>query len=361
MDWSSIDGLMDRLPDNQWLQAGILLAASVVLALVVDWVVTHVVGRWARKTTTDLDDRLVSALHRPIILGTILVGLWLALLRIDFSPGLLEMLQRSVKTVALMVWSLFAWRTSRIVLDAFSLLEERMHWVEPRTVPLFDNTMRIILVGGIVYFMFLIWGINVGAWMAGAGIIGIAVGFAAKDTLANLFAGIFILVDAPYQLGDFIVLDGGDRGRVTKIGLRSTRILTRDDIEIIVPNAVIANSKITNESGGPWEKERIRISVSIAYGSDLDHVKEILLDVARHVPEVSGEPDPRVRFRKFGDSGLELQLMCWVDEPVLRGRVIDALNTAVYKRFQAEGIKIPFPTRELYLRREADEAPEGAG
>jgi small-conductance mechanosensitive channel len=190
--------------------------------------------------------------------------------------------------------------------------------------------------------------------MAGAGIIGIAVGFAAKDSLANLFAGIFILVEAPYELGDFVVLDGGDRGRVTKIGLRSTRILTRDDIEITVPNAVIANNKITNESGGPWEKERVRISVGVAYGSDIDRVKEVLLDVARHLPEVSSEPDPRVRFRNFGDSALELQLMCWIDEPVLRGRTTDALNTAVYKRFQAEGIQIPFPVREVYLQRRRD-------
>ena len=76
-------------------------------------------------------------------------------------------------------------------------------------------------------------------------------GFAAKDTLANLFAGVFILADAPYKIGDFIVLDGGERGRVTKIGIRTTRILTRDDVEITIPNATIANSKIINESGGP--------------------------------------------------------------------------------------------------------------
>jgi MscS family membrane protein len=350
MDWSWIDQLTDRLPDNQWLRAVAVLAAFTLVAKIVDWVVTHIVARWARKTATDLDDRLVAMLHRPIFYTTLLLGVWLVLLRVDLNEDLLEFLQRCTKTFGMMVWSLFAWRASRIVLDIYSILEERMQWVEPRTVPLFDNTMRILMAGGMTYFIFVIWGVNLGAWLAGAGIIGITVGFAAKDTLANLFAGIFILVDAPYQLGDFVVLDQGERGQVTKIGLRSTRILTRDDIEITIPNAVIGNASIMNQSGGPWEKQRIRIDVGVAYGSDIDHVKAVLLDVASHVPEVSHEPDPRVRFRRFGDSALEIQLMCWVDEPVLSGFVTDALNTAVYKRFQAEGIEIPFPMRQVLLR-----------
>ena len=89
-----------------------------------------------------------------------------------------------------------------------------------------------------------------------------AVGFAAKDTLANLFGGIFILADAPYKVGDFVVLGSGERGEVTQVGLRSTRILTRDDVEVTVPNAMIANDTIVNESGGPWVKHRVRVRVS---------------------------------------------------------------------------------------------------
>jgi small-conductance mechanosensitive channel len=351
MDWSWIDQLTDRMPENQWLRGLAVLVAFTLIAKIVDWVVTHIIGRWARKTKTDLDDRLVDMLHRPIFYSVLLLGVWLVLLRVDLHSELLVFLQRCTKTIAMLIWSLFAWRASRIVLDVYSMIEERMQWVEPRTVPLFDNTMRILLAAGMAYSIFVIWGVNLGAWLAGAGIVGIAVGFAAKDTLANLFAGIFILVDAPYELGDFVVLDQGDRGRVTKIGLRSTRILTRDDIEITIPNAVIGNASITNQSGGPWEKQRIRIDVGVAYGSDIDQVKAVLMDVAVHLPEVSKEPDPRVRFRRFGDSALEIQLMCWVDEPVLSGRVTDALNTAIYKRFQAEGIEIPFPMRQVLLQR----------
>jgi small-conductance mechanosensitive channel len=222
--------------------------------------------------------------------------------------------------------------------------------VQPRTLPLFDILIKIAVVGGALYFALLAWNINVTGWLASAGIVGIAVGFAAKDTLANLFAGIFILADAPYKLGDFIVLDNGERGRVTDIGIRSTRILTRDDIEVTVPNAVIANAKIINETGGPHEKERIRVNVFASYECDVDHVRQVLLDCAQEVEHVCREPAPRVRFREFGDSGLRFELLSWIDEPVLRGRVLDQLNTTVFKRFREAGIEIPYAKHDVYVK-----------
>jgi len=186
--------------------------------------------------------------------------------------------------------------------------------------------------------------------LASAGIVGIAVGFAAKDSLANLFAGFFIVTDAPYKVGDYIVFDTGERGRVTQIGLRSTRLLTRDDVEITIPNSIIANSKIVNESGGPWERSRVRVQVGVAYGRDIDVVREVLMKVARSSQHLCTDPEPRVRLRAFGDSGLNFELLGWIDLPERRGQVLDALNSAVYQQFAAHGIEIPFPKRDLYIK-----------
>jgi small-conductance mechanosensitive channel len=180
-------------------------------------------------------------------------------------------------------------------------------------------------------------------------VIGIAVGFAAKDTLANLFGGLFIVADAPYKIGDYINLDGGERGLVTHVGIRSTRLLTRDDIEVTVPNALMANAKIINESGGPWAKERIRVPIGVAYGSDVDQVCEVLTAVAAGHDDVCEHPEPRVRFRSFGDSSLDFELLCWIEEPVLRGKVLHELNMALYKSFQSHRIEIPFPQRDVHL------------
>ena len=201
-----------------------------------------------------------------------------------------------------------------------------------------------------VYFIFRAWHIDMTAWLASAGIVGIAIGFAAKDTLANLFSGVFILADAPYKLGDYVVLDSGERGKVTAIGLRSTRLLTRDDVEITIPNAIMGNTRIINESGGPHEKFRIRVKVSVAYGTDIDQVKALLLDIAVQEPQVCADPHARVRFRSLGGSSLDLELLCWVNTPEERGRVLDALNTAIYKRFRQEGIEIPYSKHDLYIK-----------
>jgi small-conductance mechanosensitive channel len=276
-------------------------------------------------------------------------GLYLALLQLDLGSGALRFFRASLFTVVVLVWSVFVFRASSIMLELLSRLERRFTAIQPNTVTLFDQVLKIVIAGAAVYFLFLIWGVDVGAWLAGAGIVGIAVGFAAKDTLANVFSGLFILADAPYHLDDFVVLDSGERGLVTHIGLRSTRLLTRDDIEITIPNAVMANAKILNESGGRWQKERLRVKVGVAYGSDLDQVERVLLEVAHQHPEIDAEPAPRVRFRSFGNSSLDLELLGWIHEPVLRGRVLHELNCAVYKAFAREGIEIPYPKHDVYL------------
>jgi small-conductance mechanosensitive channel len=215
---------------------------------------------------------------------------------------------------------------------------------------LIHNVMKVMLVALAIYFIFLAWKIDVTAWLASAGIVGLALSFAAKDTLSNLFAGVSIIMDAPYKTGDYIILDSGERGVVTEIGLRSTRILTRDDIEITVPNGVIGNSTITNEAGGPSSQHRIRVAVGTAYGSDVDHVLQMLEKVAAHNPDILSEPASRARFRRFGESSLEFELMGWIGNPADRGRVQHELNCGIYKAFIEERIEIPFPQRDLHVR-----------
>ena len=112
----------------------------------------------------------------------------------------------------------------------------------------------------------------------------------------------------------------------------------------------MGNTKIINESGGPAEKYRIRIAVGVAYGSDIDKVREVLENIALGEDAVCEDPEPRVRFRAFGASSLDFELLCWIDQPVLRGRLTDALNSQVYKRFIEEKIEIPYSKHDLYIK-----------
>lgn len=351
MDSLTLDTIRDAMPfwlKNRYVLAILITMAAIAVSVIVDFFITRVLRVAARRTHTVLDDRLIDLLHGPVRITVVLFGLWLAAGGLGLPPRMETFTAAFVKTLGMFVWMGFAFRMVSVVIQTLSRSGSTL--VQTRTGPLFDNLAKVIIIGVAVYFVFVFWGINVSAWLASAGIVGIAVGFAAKDTLANLFSGIFILADAPYQVGDYINLDTGERGEVRHIGLRSTRLLTRDDVEITIPNAVIANAKIINESGGPDLKERIRVKFSVAYGSDVDRVREVITEIGNKHPQTVNDPEPRVRFREFGESSLDFELLCWIEEPSLRGLVTDALLTAIYKGLNAENIEIPYPKRDVYIR-----------
>lgn len=333
-----------------WLLTLILVAVAWLIGKLLKLVISRTLVRLVEKTSSDADDHLVEYLTKPLVLTVIVIALLMSVSLYHLPPGLRDATIAILGTIVLFSWLRASLRTARVLLQLLASNSHRFEIIQDRTIPMFDMTIKVLLVGLAAYFILLIWGINPTAWLASAGVIGIAVGFAAKDSLANLFSGIFIVADAPYKVGDYIVLDSGERGQVTNLGIRSTRLLTRDDIEVTVPNAVIANAKIINESGGPWVKHRIRVAVGVAYGSDVDQVCEVLEGIANEHPEIAKNPAARVRMRAFGDSSLDFELMGWIDHPELRGRVRHELMKNIYKTFNREGIEIPFPQQDIYVR-----------
>ncbi len=348
MEW--ITNSVHRWAGNFEYSPLIILGVAAFAALFARLVFFRFVEFLTRKTETDLDDKLILALRPPVVWSFILAGIGLALGDFELNATSHFVATSVLQTLAVLIWAKGLMGASAGFLEALSRKAAKAAWIQPRTVPIFEIVTKVVIVGGAVYLIFISWHINLTSWIASAGIVGIAVGFAAKDSLANLFAGVFILADAPYQIGDFIVLDGGTRGVVTEIGIRSTRLLTRDDVEVTLPNALIANGQIVNQTQGPYDNMRVRVQVAAAYGSDVDQVTEVLLSCAAGIAHVSSNPEPKVRFRTFGDSGLNFELLAWIDEPVYRGRVIHALNTTVYKRFNEEGIEIPYAKQDLYIK-----------
>lgn len=312
-------------------------------------VVRKVLEQGAKRTKTDLDDRLLKLLSAPILQTTVTLSLIVAVLAFNQQTGFDQILIRALVTLLLFFWARAWLKATHLALEAMSRNVTRFELFQPRTVPLFEMGIKIVLVLVFAYLFMSVWGINATAWLASAGIIGIAVGFAARDTLANLISGVSIVADAPYKIGDYIVLDTGERGVVTSLGIRSTRLLTRDDVEVSIPNAVIGNAKITNESGGPWVKQRIRIAVGVAYGSNTEEVVQVLEEIANDNPDVVQRPEPRVRMRAFGDSSLDFELLCWINHPEERGKVSHELYMEVDKRFREREIVIPFPQRDIHV------------
>ncbi|HVS64608.1 MAG TPA: mechanosensitive ion channel family protein [Thermoanaerobaculia bacterium] len=360
-----IERLLPTYGEHPLLQVAVLVLLSVLIAGLASWFLKRVVAGIFRRTATDLDDHLLAALAPPIYISMLAVGLRVASERLELSARASERVGDSLATLVVLVWMVAAFQACGLVLRALAARHRRSSAINVNTISLFDNLIKVALFGIAAYTVLVIWGGDPRGLLTAGGIVGIAVGFAAKDTLANLFAGVFIFADSPYKIGDFITLDSGERGMVTQIGIRSTRLLTRDDVEITIPNAVMGNARITNESGGPHVKYRVRVQVGVAYGSDVDRVREVLTEIAAAETMVCAEPEPRVRFRAFGASSLDFELLGWIDEPVLRGRTLDSLYTAIYKRFGKEGIEIPYAKRDVYIKelptRDTAAAPALAG
>jgi small-conductance mechanosensitive channel len=182
-----------------------------------------------------------------------------------------------------------------------------------------------------------------------AGAVGIGLGFGLQNVVSNFVSGLIIMFERPIKIGDRIVVDQVE-GDVVEIGARSTKVLTNDNIMIIVPNSKFITENVVN-----WKYNdasvRFRIPVGVAYGTDVRKVERILLEVAKAEKDVLDDPPPMVRFLEFGDSSLNLELRAWTTTAVNRkGRLVSALNFAIYDQFRENGIEIPFPQRDLHIR-----------
>ncbi len=189
-------------------------------------------------------------------------------------------------------------------------------------------------------------GINVGAALAGLGVVGIAVGFAAQETIANMIAGFLIFWDRPFRVGDWITTQ--DRyGEVRDITLRTTRLRTHDNTYVVIPNKQVIGELLINHS--MFGETRINVPIGIAYKESIDAAREAILDAMRGVDGVLSEPEPSVVVAELGDSSVNLMVRIWVAEAIneipVRLRVVEASKKAL----DAAGIEIPFPHLQLFV------------
>ena len=333
------------------VQAVLYIIGSILAAKLADWIIGRILLRLVNRTTSTIDNKIVQIIHRPIYYSILFMGLGISVNLFPLPEIITFTFIGLFKTSAIIFWSVALFQSFMYFINWYSRPENESSIITKHTLPIFDNVGKIIIFMLAVYAMLVSWGVDVTGLLASATVLSLTLAFAARDTVANLFSGFFIMADTPFKTGDYINLDGGERGWVKTIGLRSTRIMTRDDIEITLPNSLIANSKIINESGGGAEKERIRISISIAYGTDIDKVRSILMEISTDNENICKIPDPRVRFRSFGDSGLIFELLFWIEKPEDRGRIIDEINSIIYKKFNNENIQIPFPQRTIHIKK----------
>ena len=331
-------------------RAGLVLLGALIVWAVFKRLMKRVRKRFQKYEFVRVHDQIFDLIQRAIGYALIfLCGVYLVnLLRIPilekvFYAALIILLAVPVKDFALLSLSYFE----------ANFIKKSQTKIDDIAFDLLNKFSGIIIFAIAILLALDVLGINVVPLVAGAGIAGIAVGFAAKDTLSNLIAGILLIIDRPFEIGDRIELWSAPQGSATwgdviDIGLRATKIRTTDNIVIIIPNNEIMMRDIVNYTAISTDI-RVRIPIGVSYDTDIKKAKSVILEVAKTAEWVLKAPSPMVVVRQFGESSVDLQLRVWIKDARKRMDTISYMTDKVKEAFDREGIEIPYPKRDITI------------
>jgi small-conductance mechanosensitive channel len=327
---------------------------SALLLLAVRAMALKVLHRWAEKTETALDDIIIKSFRAPSIYWCFAVGLYIGAGMSDIPHKYVFYLSKTIHIVIVFSVTLATANLSGRIFK---------NYIRKSNLPIPTTGLAYgILKGAIITIGFLIilsiLGISITPLLTALGVGGVAVALALQDTLANLFAGIHILMEKSVRVGDFVKLETGQEGYVEDITWRTTRVRMLPNNIVVVPNSKLSQSVLTNYYL-PEKKMSLLIPVGVNYSSDPDKVEKLLIEEAKNavgeIPGLLGDPEPFVRFIPgFGESSLDFTLICQVREFVDQYLAQHELRKRIFRRFREEGVDIPFPHRTVYLREEKE-------
>jgi MscS family membrane protein len=326
------------------LTAAIILAIFVIISQLAKHFVTDVMPHMVAKTESTLDDEILTAIKGPIQVLIIVIGAYLASKTLNEMPSVISGLLDRLTTIALILVG--AYFISNLI---SAIIRWYVHDIAPKTDSDLDDHLMPFLqkfMVAAVYVVALVMIIGlftpITPLIAGLGVFGIAIALAAKEMLSNLFGAVAILTDRPYKLGDRLLINGIGMGDVTEIGMRSTRIVTADNRIVVIPNEMMANSRIVNVSQ-PDAKVRVTLKVGVGYGSDIDRACAIMEKSAVETQAVSIDPRPRAYVSQLSDFSVEITLLVWIDSYMEDLRTPDLIYRNILSHFKEEGIDIPYP------------------
>jgi small-conductance mechanosensitive channel len=330
----------------------IAVAGFVLIWIILRWLLYFVERRSKRSEFIQSNQKVFQIIRKVVFLALLLVvGTYL--LRITEIP-ILEKIFHALLIIAL------AFPVKVFLAIAIHFLQKQVahkteNEVDDIIFELLSRFAGFIIIATAIIIALDSLGVNVMPFIAGAGVAGVAIGFAAKDTLSNLIAGILLIIDRPFEVGDRIEVWSAPSGTSTwgdviDIGLRATKIKTTDNIVIIIPNNEIMLRDIINYTTIS-ESIRVRINIGIAFDADIQKAKDIILQVAESAEWVAKKPPPKVVVRKFAESSVDLQLRVWIKDARKRMTTISYITDAVKTQFDKHGVEIPYPRRVVYVKK----------
>ncbi len=334
-----------------------LLFATIVFA--VFWLssqaLCYIINRWGAKvtsfTSTELDDRILKRITPSISLFLTFLGIYLAFRTLPLNEKLFRLLSGSLFITNVIIVCILLYRILHEALDWYSERQQEFEGTAvPRQMsPIIEKIAMLFIIGGALMVVLKHFNYDILSLVTALGIGSLAIGMAAKDSLAHVISGFTLMLDRPFRIGDRIQLASGQVGDVQDIGLRSTKIKTLDNQLLIIPNSDLCNTLLTNQAF-PDQRIKGRINVGVSYGSDAAQVKALLVAIALEVEDVLKDPAPEAFFASFGDSALNMSVFFWVEEYGRLFATTDKINTLILERFRENGIEIPFPVRTIQMQ-----------
>lgn len=340
---------MDINLKQMFISLSVAIFTTAVL-FVVRCIAFRLLHRLAEKTETKIDAIIIESLKTPSIYWCIAIGLYISVAISELPERYAFYLTKAINVLVIISITI---ATADFVGKAFRAYVRKLALAIPTTGLAYGILKGTILVIGFLIILTIL-GISITPLITALGVVGLAVALALQDTLANLFAGIHILIEKSIRVGDFIRLETGQEGYVEDITWRTTRIRMLPNNMVIIPNSKIAQSLLINYYL-PEKRMSLLIPIGVSYSSDPEKVERILIEEAKkavgEIPGLLGEPEPFVRFIPgFGESSLDFTLICQVKEFVDQYLVQHELRKRIFNRFKEEEIEIPFPHRTVYLR-----------
>ncbi|MBI2971655.1 MAG: mechanosensitive ion channel family protein [Candidatus Aenigmarchaeota archaeon] len=341
--------------DVYWALA--VVAATLIAARIIYPVFKRVVHHLTKKTETTLDDKIVAALEKPIYFAVIIAGSYFALIGIDFLAPYLDMIRNAYFLIGALFVAFTATKIISVMLRWYQ--EEIAHKthakIDDKLLPLLNKIIKVLVYAIVLILVLDHFGVEITPLVASLGIGGLAIALALQPTLSNFFAGTYIMSEGAIKVGDFIELENGAKGYVEEIGSRSTKIRTLPNNTLIIPNAKLADTMITNYYS-PDQEMAVLVQVGVSYDSDLQKVEKVTIDVGRGVmKEIAGgvpEFEPFIRFNEFGSSNINftviLRVKTFVDQYLIKHEFIKHLK----ERYDKEGIEISYPATNVHFRNE---------
>jgi small-conductance mechanosensitive channel len=325
-----------------------LLGAAYLAARAVSFLLGRTLARAAERTHSRLDDELLSGLKRPVTYLLFLVGASFAVQRLPLPDPWARRLDQALMVLGILLVTLSLLRTWRVALQWYAT---RPRFLEDGGLvrefgPLLGKLGSLFIAAVAAIAILQRLGLDVSSLVVSLGVGSLALGLAAQDTLANMFAGFILMLDRPFRIGERIRLASGEVGDVEAIGIRATRIKTLDETVLFVPNSVLVKEKLVNQSR-PTREITSRLELGVAYGTDLARARRVLADAALAAEYVATERAPVVLVTRFADSSINLLLIFWARDYTEQGLALSAVHEEVDRRFREHGIEIAFPVRRL--------------